>query len=87
MAVGEHGTVRNNGVCLDIAHGSTSTEAELQLWHCDGALGQQFRLNANDELVARNSGHCLDVWHGRSNGTKVTTWICNGQPNQSWSRQ
>ncbi|WP_374227581.1 RICIN domain-containing protein [Streptomyces sp. AC627_RSS907] len=37
-------------------------------------------------MVSTYSGHCLDVWHGKSDGTKVTTWLCNGQPNQRWSR-
>jgi hypothetical protein len=81
------GTLRINGLCVDILNGTRSTEAKIQLWTCNGALGQKFSLNANNELVARNSGHCLDVWHGKKDGTRVTTWPCNGQPNQSWARQ
>ncbi|MCX2928371.1 ricin-type beta-trefoil lectin domain protein [Streptomyces sp. NEAU-W12] len=81
------GTLRINGLCADILNGTRSTEAKIQLWTCNGALGQKFSLNANDELVTRNAGHCLDVWHGKKDGTRVTTWPCNGQPNQSWARQ
>ncbi|MEE1941002.1 ricin-type beta-trefoil lectin domain protein [Streptomyces sp. TRM 70361] len=80
------GTVRIGDQCLDIQNGSQSTEAVVQLWECNGTQGQRFRLSAKGELVAENSGHCLDVWHGRSNGTSITTWHCNDQPNQRWTR-
>lgn len=80
-------SVRIGDKCLDLLNGSTAAETHLMLWHCNGTAGQKFRLNANDELIALNSGYCLDVWHGRTNGTRVTPWICNGQPNQGWSRR
>ncbi|MEU3698895.1 ricin-type beta-trefoil lectin domain protein [Streptomyces griseoviridis] len=80
------GTIRTKGMCLDLYDGTRSTEAKVEVWPCNGEAWQQFRLNAAGELVSQYSGHCLDVWHGKSDGTKVTTWLCNGQPNQRWSR-
>ncbi|MBT2413271.1 ricin-type beta-trefoil lectin domain protein [Streptomyces sp. ISL-12] len=80
------GTIRTKGMCLDLFDGTKSTEAKVEVWPCNGEAWQQFRLDAAGELVSQHSGHCLDVWHGKSDGTKVTTWLCNGQPNQRWSR-
>ncbi|MEU7467511.1 RICIN domain-containing protein [Streptomyces sp. NPDC044984] len=80
------GTIRTKGMCLDLFDGTKSTEAKVEVWPCNGEAWQQFQLSAAGELVSQHSGHCLDVWHGKSDGTKVTTWICNGQPNQRWSR-
>ncbi|WP_395575099.1 RICIN domain-containing protein [Streptomyces sp. BK79] len=80
------GTIRTKGMCLDLYDGTKSTEAKVEVWPCNGEAWQQFQLNAAGELVSKYSGHCLDVWHGKSDGTKVTTWLCNGQPNQRWSR-
>ncbi|WP_217145778.1 ricin-type beta-trefoil lectin domain protein [Streptomyces sp. AC627_RSS907] len=80
------GTIRTKGMCLDLYDGTKSTEAKVEVWPCNGEAWQQFQLNAAGELVSTYSGHCLDVWHGKSDGTKVTTWLCNGQPNQRWSR-
>ncbi|MFJ2095338.1 RICIN domain-containing protein [Streptomyces sp. NPDC087901] len=79
------GTVRLGGMCMNTA--SPEARAVVQLARCNGNVAQQFRLNADHELVAKISDYCVDAWYAKdANGTAVKVWGCSGDANQNWSR-
>ncbi|MER7575371.1 RICIN domain-containing protein [Streptomyces sp. NPDC126514] len=71
--------------CLDVSGASKENAARVQLWDCNGSLGQTWRITAEGTLVNPNSGKCLDVANaGTANGTKVQIYTCNGTDAQQW---
>ncbi|MEV0173197.1 RICIN domain-containing protein [Streptomyces sp. NPDC050803] len=71
--------------CLDVSGASTADAARVQLWECNGSLGQTWRITSEGTLVNPHSGKCLDVADGgTANGTKVQIYTCNGTGAQQW---
>ncbi|WP_328875779.1 RICIN domain-containing protein [Streptomyces sp. NBC_00287] len=71
--------------CLDVSGASKENAARVQLWDCNGSLGQTWRITPEGTLVNPNSGKCLDVANGATaNGTKVQIYTCNGTDAQQW---
>ncbi|GAA2525047.1 MULTISPECIES: RICIN domain-containing protein [Streptomyces] len=63
------------------------TAARVQLWDCNGSLGQTWKSTPEGTLVNPNSGRCLDVADGGiANGTKVQIHTCNGTAAQVWKQ-
>ncbi|WP_307080388.1 RICIN domain-containing protein [Streptomyces canus] len=80
------GTVRALGLCMDVAWGSTSDGAVVQLATCSHNPAQQFRLNSAHDLVNPQANKCVDVKDRKTgNGTRLQLWDCNGQDIQKWS--
>lgn len=80
------GTVRSMGLCMDVAWGSTSNGAVIQLATCNGGPAQRFRLNSAHDLVGLQAGKCVDVKDQQTaNGSRLQLWDCNGQGHQKWS--
>ncbi|MBC2900255.1 RICIN domain-containing protein [Streptomyces cupreus] len=72
--------------CLDVSGAGTQDATRVQLWDCNGSLGQTWTIRSGGTLVNPNSGKCLDVADaGTANGTKVQIYTCNGTGAQQWS--
>ncbi|MFF3857332.1 ThuA domain-containing protein [Micromonospora sp. NPDC002575] len=74
------------GKCLDVRNGSSADGAQVQLFTCNGAAGQQWTVGTDSTI--RSLGKCLDVNGGSSaDGAKVQLWSCNGGGAQRWAAQ
>lgn len=81
-----NGTVRANGLCLDVVGYGTANGTPVGLWTCNGQGNQQWTMHWNGELVSTASGTCLDIpGAANADGTQLAIWSCNGGPNQSWT--
>ncbi|MEU3795549.1 RICIN domain-containing protein [Streptomyces fructofermentans] len=81
-----NGTMRGLGMCVQLAEGSTADGADLEMAACNGRAAQQFRLNAQHDLVSVLADKCVDVRdNGTANGTRLQLWSCGGTDNQKWS--
>ncbi|MER6536467.1 RICIN domain-containing protein [Streptomyces sp900105755] len=79
------GTVRSEGMCLDIANASSDNGATIQLARCNGGWAQQFNLNSSHDLVNTRIGMCVDAKDmGTAAGTRLQLWECGGTSNQKW---
>jgi hypothetical protein len=77
------------GKCLDAQGGKTTSGTPVQIYTCNDALGQQWRLRAASadsySLVNVKSDKCLDVENSNpANGTKIQIWTCNDSTAQEW---
>ncbi|WP_328339692.1 RICIN domain-containing protein [Streptomyces violaceus] len=77
------------GRCLDAEGGKTASGTPVQIYTCNNALGQQWRLReasgGSYNLVNVKSDKCLDVENSNpANGTKIQIWSCNGSKAQQW---
>ncbi|MER7174902.1 RICIN domain-containing protein [Streptomyces mesophilus] len=71
--------------CLDVSGAGTADATSIQLWDCNGSLGQTWKATPEGTLVNPHSGKCLDVaGAGTANGTKVQLYSCNGTGAQQW---
>jgi hypothetical protein len=64
--------------CLDVANGSTSDSAAIQLWDCNGTTAQQFRFEpSSGRYRIRNiaSNKCLTM-NSTSDGARTTQASC-----------
>jgi hypothetical protein len=80
------GTLRNNGMCLDVVGSASTADGTLvDLWTCNGGANQTWTA-VNGTLVNPQSGKCLDD-PGSSTvaGTRLDIWDCNGGGNQQWT--
>ncbi len=81
---------QQSGKCLDVAGGSTSAGANVDIATCTGAASQNWSFTASSSgyytVVNKNSGLCLDViGASKTAGAYVEQWTCNGGSNQHWS--
>ncbi len=84
-AVGD-GTVRINGMCLDITNAATDNFARVQLYTCVGNGAQQWISGPNNSIVNPVSGRCLDDPYGApTNGNQLWIYDCNGGDAQNWT--
>ena len=79
----------NHSIGLDIAGGSTESEANVQLWKYDESIQQKFIITYEDDgyykIKSAKSGKVLDVAGGGStNGTNVWQYEDNGTDSQKW---
>ncbi|MFB8775242.1 ricin-type beta-trefoil lectin domain protein [Streptomyces broussonetiae] len=82
------GTIRSQGLCMDVAWGSTQNGTAIQVARCSGNPAQQFYLNSTDDLVATIATKCVDIYDGQTgNGTPAVLWPCTGTANQTWYRR
>lgn len=72
----------NAKACLDVVDQSTQSGAAVQLWTCNQAVNQTWRLKSNTVQVYGKL--CLTA-SGTSNGSAVTVTLCNtADDTQSW---
>ncbi|GAB2980146.1 beta-1,3-glucanase family protein [Saccharothrix stipae] len=82
------GTLRTqNGMCMDVAWGSTANGAPVQIARCSGNAAQQFVLTAAGDLVNPQANKCVDIadWNP-ANDAVLQLWDCGGTANQKWRR-
>ncbi|WP_033259559.1 MULTISPECIES: non-reducing end alpha-L-arabinofuranosidase family hydrolase [Kitasatospora] len=71
------------GRCLDVAGGSQSDGALLQVYDCWNGTNQQWTLTSANQLTVYGT-KCLDVPTNATAGTRVQIWACSGGANQQW---
>ncbi|WP_330459995.1 ricin-type beta-trefoil lectin domain protein [Streptomyces sp. NBC_00820] len=83
--VGQSGSlVGLAGKCLDVAGGSSTDGAAVQLYDCNGTAAQTWTVQADGSV--QGLGKCLDVTAGSTaDGAKVQLYGCNGTGAQRWS--
>jgi hypothetical protein len=80
----------HSGKCVEVAGGSTSNLAQLQIATCATDKRQQFRFESMGSGYYRlrnvNSGLCADVeGYSTSDGARVIQYTCGTGYNQQWS--
>ncbi|MET8373110.1 protein kinase [Micromonospora profundi] len=83
------GTVRANGLCLDVAWGEKRDGAPVQSAHCTAVPAQKWEWiekNGRAALFNRYSDKCLDI-DGQTAGAPMVTWICVSNPKQTFSQR
>ncbi len=75
--------------CMDVSASNVNDGANVQLWSCNGAGAQRFKVMTVDgawfQLVSTISGRCVEAaGGGTSDGTNVQMWACNGTEAQQW---
>jgi beta-galactosidase len=75
----------DSGRCLDVAGGSATAGAAVELYDCNGGANQQWEVTSAGELRVFNDTMCLDAYQKKTApGTVVDIWSCNGGSNQQW---
>ncbi|MDG4763220.1 ricin-type beta-trefoil lectin domain protein [Solwaraspora sp. WMMD406] len=77
------GTIRANGLCMDVAWGASADGTPVQVAYCSGNPAQGWRLN-NGMIVSTSTNKCLDV-DGHGVGAPLNIWYCVANPKQTWS--
>ncbi|MEU7614795.1 ricin-type beta-trefoil lectin domain protein [Micromonospora rifamycinica] len=83
------GTVRANGLCLDVAWGEKKDGTPVQVAVCSGNPAQKWewiKHNDRTSLFNRETDRCLDV-DGHGVGAPMMSWICVFNPKQTFTRR
>ncbi|WP_431923351.1 ricin-type beta-trefoil lectin domain protein [Micromonospora wenchangensis] len=83
------GSVRANGLCLDVAWGEKKDGTPVQVAVCSGNPAQKWEWieqNGRTSLFNRETDRCLDV-DGHGVGAPMMSWICVFNPKQTFSRR
>ncbi|WP_431884616.1 ricin-type beta-trefoil lectin domain protein [Micromonospora wenchangensis] len=83
------GSVRANGLCLDVAWGEKKDGTPVQVAVCSGNPAQKWEwieYNGRTSLFNRETDRCLDV-DGHGVGAPMMSWICVFNPKQTFSRR
>jgi hypothetical protein len=73
-------------MCLDVRGPSTADGTRVQMWTCNGAVEEQWRLVSGQ--IVGYGGMCLDVYGPyTADGTPVQIWTCNGVREEQWVTQ
>jgi hypothetical protein len=84
-AIGD-GTIRINGMCLDVAGATTGNFSRVQIYACAGNGAQQWISGPNNSIINPVSGRCLDDPYGApTNGAQLWIYDCNGGSAQNWT--
>jgi hypothetical protein len=80
------GTLRVNGLCLDVSGAATAKGTKVDLWTCNGGTNQQWTATESGALVGTQSGLCLDDPNSTTTDlTQLQIWTCNGTSAQVWT--
>ena len=82
---GHSGTITGyGGKCVDIAGGSATNGAAVQLYDCNGTSAQTWTASGT---TLQALGKCMDVTSaGTADGSQVQLYDCNGSAAQQWTR-
>ncbi|MFJ6197321.1 ricin-type beta-trefoil lectin domain protein [Micromonospora sp. NPDC092111] len=81
------GTVRANGLCLDVAWGEKQDGTPVQVARCSGNPAQKWEwieYTGIRSLFNRETDRCLDV-NGHGVGAPMMSWICVFNPKQTFT--
>lgn len=81
---------QNSNMVVDIAAGSSSNGANVQIWENNGSSAQKFYLKKDENgyytIISLSSGKVLDVAGGNLvSGTNVQQWEGSNTNNQKWA--
>ncbi|MER7185119.1 RICIN domain-containing protein, partial [Streptomyces hyaluromycini] len=77
MIVHAHGAADK---CLEVGGGKKDNGTPVQIYTCNGSVGQKWAIGGDGALVNVNSGKCLEVkGGGTANGTAVQISTCNAK--------
>ncbi len=81
------GTTNRDLKCLDVQGGGTANNTPVQLFTCNGTVGQRWFYTASGQILNPPSGKCLDL-HSLPNGNnfvEVVIFTCNSSNvSQQW---
>ncbi|MFY1697245.1 ricin-type beta-trefoil lectin domain protein [Solwaraspora sp. WMMA2101] len=79
------GTIRANGLCMDVAWGASADGTAVQVAYCSGNPAQNWQKwqGRSGTLVNPLTGKCLDV-AGHGVGAPLMIWHCVGHPKQTF---
>ncbi|MEV4845973.1 ricin-type beta-trefoil lectin domain protein [Micromonospora matsumotoense] len=83
------GSVRANGLCLDVAWGEKKDGTPVQVAVCSGNPAQKWEwteYNGRTSLLNRATDRCLDV-DGHGVGAPMMSWVCVFNPKQTFTRR
>jgi hypothetical protein len=82
------GTVRSEGLCMDVNNKGTSVGTLVVVNTCDGSGTQHFVLNSANDLTANGVGElCVETQNGgTAAGTALQLQWCQGTVNQKWKK-
>ena len=70
--------------CLSVTGNGTTVGTKVDLWVCDGASGQQWRIESDGQLLNPASGLCLTA-PNTTNGTQIEIGNCIDAATQQWT--
>ena len=80
------GTIRSEGLCLEVNGGAITDGARVQTGTCDGTAGQQWKATDGRDIVNPQSDKCLDVADFNPlTGAALQIWKCVAGANQKWT--
>ena len=80
-----NGTLRTDGLCLDVQGAVVGDGSPVVVWDCDGGKNQSWTA-VKGELVSGGSGKCLTAPGGKAvNGGQLVISTCTGSPLQRWT--
>ncbi|MFV2022145.1 ricin-type beta-trefoil lectin domain protein [Micromonospora sp. LOL_023] len=82
------GTIRANGLCMDVAWGVSDNGTAAQVAYCSGNPAQRWQSwqGRSGTLVNPLTGKCLDV-DGHGVGSPLMIWDCVGHPKQTFNQR
>lgn len=82
------GTIRANGLCMDVAWGAREDGAAVQVAYCSGNPAQRWQRweGRSGTFINPQSGKCLDV-DGHGVGSPLMIWYCVGHPKQTFDQR
>lgn len=84
---GSDGTMRSEGLCMDLAWASSDNGTPVQAATCNGGWAQHFYVNGSNDLVNSDIGKCVDIVDANdSDGALLQLWDCTGGANQKWTK-
>lgn len=84
---GTDGTLRANGLCLELPPGATGNRTLVRAAACTGSANQRWTAGPDLRLTNAAAGRCLDVDSGnQTNGRQLQVYDCTGgfNSNQRW---
>lgn len=76
---------KDKAKCIDVKGGSTSNNANIQLWGCNGNESQDWVLDGLTVRYAKETSKCLDLEKNKEvGGTNIQLYDCNGTKAQEW---
>jgi CubicO group peptidase (beta-lactamase class C family) len=82
----------NSGHCINVSGGSTSDNANIIQWGCDGSSNELFSFSPTSggygHIISKNSGKCLDVSGGSIySGANIIQNTCSSSQEQDFKLQ
>ncbi|MGW5580870.1 ricin-type beta-trefoil lectin domain protein [Micromonospora chokoriensis] len=86
LSYGSDGTMRSQGLCVEVARSETKDGTPVQLAACTGSLAQEWKWNSSGRSLMSGlvPTSCLDH-HGFEVGAPLNIWYCVSNKKQTWA--